>query len=69
MEIFTDTLVNLANKSGFAGFGGDGILNLVMILLSFVLFYLAIVKQYEPLLMLPIALQDFITPSSGALTP
>lgn len=71
MEIFTDTLVNLANKSGFAGFGGDGILNLVMILLSFVLFYLAIVKQYEPLLMLPIAFGMLLTnlPFAGLYHP
>ncbi|MGN0701203.1 MAG: sodium ion-translocating decarboxylase subunit beta [Oscillospiraceae bacterium] len=61
MEIFTDTITNLAIKSGFAGFGGDGILNIIMILLSFVLFYLAIVKQYEPLLMLPIAFGMLLT--------
>ncbi|MBS7369933.1 MAG: sodium ion-translocating decarboxylase subunit beta, partial [Oscillospiraceae bacterium] len=48
-------------KSGFAGFAGDGILNIIMILLSFVLFYLAIVKQYEPLLMLPIAFGMLLT--------
>ena len=61
MEIFTDTIANLAMKSGFAGFAGDGILNIIMILLSFVLFYLAIVKQYEPLLMLPIAFGMLLT--------
>ena len=34
--------------------------NYVMILISFVLFYLAIVKKFEPLLMLPIAFGMFI---------
>ena len=58
MEIFVDTLAGLATGSGFAGLT---IQSIIMILLSFVLFYLAIVKQYEPLLML----QAFIMQSSG----
>jgi len=36
-------------------FQGDGYLNLIMLVLSFVLMYLAIVKKYEPLLLLPIS--------------
>ena len=58
MEIFVDTLAGLATGSGFAGLT---IQSIIMILLSFVLFYLAIVKQYEPLLMLPIAFGMLLT--------
>ena len=58
MEIFVDTLTGLVNSSGFMGLN---IQNIIMILLSFVLFYLAIVKQYEPLLMLPIAFGMLLT--------
>lgn len=58
MEIFQDTITGLLNTSGFAGMQ---ITNIIMILLSFVLFYLAIVKQYEPLLMLPIAFGMLLT--------
>ncbi len=58
MEIFVDTLAGLATGSGFAGLT---IQSVIMILLSFVLFYLAIVKQYEPLLMLPIAFGMLLT--------
>ena len=58
MEIFVDTLQGLVTSSGFMGLGWQSI---VMILISFVLFYLAIVKQYEPLLMLPIAFGMLMT--------
>ncbi len=58
MEIFVDTLNGLVQSSGFMGLN---IQNIIMILLSFVLFYLAIVKQYEPLLMLPIAFGMLLT--------
>ena len=40
--------------------------NFVMIAISFVLFYLAIVKKFEPLLMLPIAFGMFIVNIPGA---
>ena len=40
--------------------------NYVMILISFVLFYLAVVKQFEPLLLLPIAFGMFIVNIPGA---
>ena len=40
--------------------------NFVMIAVSFVLFYLAIVKKFEPLLMLPIAFGMFIVNIPGA---
>ena len=68
MEIFVDTIKSLASTSGFAGFGVEnGWQSIIMILLSFVLFYLAIKKQYEPLLMLPIAFGMLLTnlPFSG----
>lgn len=58
MEIFVDTLKGLATSSGFTGLT---IQSVIMILLSFVLFYLAIVKEYEPLLMLPIAFGMLLT--------
>lgn len=58
MEIFASTLSGLAEKSGF---GGLNIQNIIMILLSFFLFWLAIHKQYEPLLMLPIAFGMLLT--------
>ncbi len=44
----------------------NGYLNLLMILLSFVLLYLAIVKKYEPLLLLPIAFGMLLTNLPGA---
>lgn len=40
--------------------------NYVMILISFVLMYLAIVKKFEPLLLLPIAFGMFIINIPGA---
>ena len=54
-----DILLNLWNQSGFAalfsGFGNGGWQNLVMIIVACVLLYLAIVKQFEPLLLCGIA--------------
>ncbi len=72
MEIFVDTLVGLVQGSGFMGFLADGgWKNIIMILVSFVLFYLAVVKQYEPLLMLPIAFGMLLTnlPVTGLYHP
>ena len=51
-----DTISDLWNNSGFMYFfSGDGWKNVVMILISLAFLYLAIVKKYEPLLLLPIA--------------
>ncbi len=62
MEIFASTIDGLIQGSGFMGFVAEGgWQNIIMILISFVLFYLAIVKQYEPLLMLPIAFGMLLT--------
>lgn len=55
MNIFTEvwgTIVDLFRDSGFATSGWQ---TYVMIGISCILIYLAIVKQYEPLLLLPIA--------------
>ncbi len=51
-ERFLETIRDLALDSGFASVSGGQIL---MILISFVLMYLAIKKGFEPLLLLPIA--------------
>lgn len=58
MEIFSSTFSGLFESAGFRGLDFR---NIIMILLSFVLFYLAIKKQYEPLLMLPIAFGMLLT--------
>ena len=54
-----EILLTLWNDSGFAaifsGFGAGGWQNLVMLVISCVLLYLAIVKQFEPLLLTGIA--------------
>ncbi|HHV12206.1 MAG TPA: sodium ion-translocating decarboxylase subunit beta [Clostridiales bacterium] len=50
--VFIDSLVNLWKDSGFAALTWQ---SLLMILISFVLIYLAIGKKFEPLLLLPIA--------------
>ncbi|MCH5206622.1 MAG: sodium ion-translocating decarboxylase subunit beta [Oscillospiraceae bacterium] len=68
MEIFQSTIQGLFETSGFNGLG---IREIIMIFLSFVLFFLAIVKQYEPLLMLPIAFGMLLTnlPLTGLYHP
>ena len=68
MEIFKSTFTGLIESSGVMGLD---IKNVIMILLSFVLFYLAIKKQYEPLLMLPIAFGMLLTnlPNTGLYHP
>ena len=58
-----EVLKNLWETSGFAQFfiTQEGWKNGVMILLSFVLLYMAIKKQFEPLLLLPIAFGMLLT--------
>ncbi len=58
-EMFT----NLFESMGFMSGTWE---NYVMILVSFVLFYLAIVKKFEPLLLLPIAFGMFLINLPGA---
>ena len=50
--LYFQALSNLVAQSGFAGLTAG---NVVMLLVSFVLLYLAIVKGFEPLLLVPIA--------------
>ena len=65
-----DAVKNFLNQTGFAmiadGFMDGGWKILVMILISLVLMYLAIVKQFEPLLLLPIAFGMLLTNLPGA---
>jgi oxaloacetate decarboxylase beta subunit len=63
LEVFQRFL----NGTGFSAFTSGQIL---MILISFVLMYLAIKKDFEPLLLLPIALGAFLTnlPMNGLLS-
>ena len=66
MEFFTtlgNGIVDFVDKTGISIlFGSDGNpLNLVMIAIACVLFYLAIVKGFEPLLLLPIAFGMLLT--------
>ncbi len=53
------------------GFYGLTIQHVIMICVSFVLLYLAIVKKFEPLLLLPIGFGVFLTnlPFGGVMTP
>ncbi len=57
------TLTDLLKTSGFSS---EYVLNYIMIGVSFVLFYLAIKKQYEPLLLLPIAFGMLLANLPGA---
>ncbi len=50
--MFTDALVKIWQDSGFAAFTWQ---HLVMLIIASVFIYLAIVKKFEPLLLLPIA--------------
>ena len=55
MEVWNAFSVSIAsvwNGSGFAAFTGG---NLIMILVGFILLYMAFVKEFEPLLLAPIA--------------
>jgi oxaloacetate decarboxylase beta subunit len=52
MSYVADTLTNLASQTGFA-FLKPG--NFVMIIVALIFLYLAIVKEYEPLLLVPIS--------------
>ena len=54
MDGFMRALVSVWTDSGFAALTWE---NCVMILVGLVLLYLSIAKEYEPLLLLPIALR------------
>lgn len=63
-----DALINLWQSTGIYSLidGSANWQNIVMVLISFVLVYLAIVKKFEPLLLLPIAFGIFIVNVPGA---
>ena len=63
LQTFWQTIQTLAEKSAFANITWQ---EAVMLLLSFVLMYLAIVKKFEPLLLLPIAFGMALTNIPGA---
>lgn len=60
-----DAIINFLQQTGFY-LAQQNPLNLVMLLISFVLLYLAIVKKFEPLLLLPIAFGMLLTNLPGA---
>ncbi len=70
MQVLLDlwqTILGILQESGAAQlFVGDGWKNLIMIAVSCFLIYLAIVKQFEPLLLLPIAFGMLLTNLPGA---
>ena len=62
-----EAIVNFLEQTGFYLLGQDGNWKcLIMIGIAFVLMYLAIVKKFEPLLLLPIAFGMMITNLPGA---
>ena len=74
MQQFLDAIVSLWNDSGIArllNFEGGGWKNLIMIAVACVLLYLAIKKQFEPLLLLPIAFGMLLVnlPLGGVMDP
>ena len=60
-----DAIINFLQQTGFY-LVQENPLYLVMLLVSFVLLYLAIVKKFEPLLLLPIAFGMLLTNLPGA---
>ena len=58
LDVFWNALVALAQKSGFCNITPQQGL---MIAVSFLLMYLAIVRKFEPLLLLPIAFGMMLT--------
>lgn len=68
MSSFTQTMADFVKDTGFFNFTWQGG---VMIIIACVLLYLAIVKKFEPLLLLPIAFGMLLVnlPLSGVMTP
>ncbi len=74
MELFWNAIVDIWNESGLAqlmNFENGGWKNLIMIGIACVLLYLAIKKQFEPLLLLPIAFGMLLVnlPLGGIMDP
>ena len=61
-----EKMMKFVNDTGFAKIGGENWTCIIMILLSCVLLYLAIVKKFEPLLLLPIAFGMLLSNLPGA---
>ena len=67
MERFWNTIAEFFKQSGIAGFfANGGWLNLIMIVVACVLIYLAIKKEFEPYLLLPIAFGVLLVNLPGA---
>ena len=66
MDSIINMLIGLWESTGFVTAGPSQWQNYIMIAVSVVLFYLAIVKGFEPLLLLPIAFGMFIINIPGA---
>ncbi|HBE75386.1 MAG TPA: hypothetical protein DDW15_05755, partial [Subdoligranulum sp.] len=74
MQKFLEAIADLWNGSGLArllNFENGGWKNLIMIAIAGVLLYLAIKKQFEPLLLLPIAFGMLLVnlPLGGVMDP
>ena len=65
--MFLDSIKNFLATTGIAKMfaGDDWWKTLLMIVISFTLIYLAIVKKFEPLLLLPIAIGMLLTNLPG----
>ncbi|MBE6940514.1 MAG: sodium ion-translocating decarboxylase subunit beta [Ruminococcaceae bacterium] len=61
-----EAILNFIQQTGFYMIANGNWKVLIMILISFVLLYLAIVKKFEPLLLLPIAFGMLVTNLPGA---
>lgn len=72
MDLLINTINSLAHKSGFVSFFmADGFKSLIMLFIACFLIYLAIKKEFEPLLLLPIAFGMLLTnlPGGGLFHP
>jgi len=61
-----EAIMNFIQETGFYRIASGDWKVLIMMIISFVLLYLAIVKKFEPLLLLPIAFGMLITNLPGA---
>ena len=68
MELYLTALKGVIEQSGFVALNGP---TLVMLLVAFILLYLAIAKGFEPLLLMPIAFGCLLVnlPLSGIVDP
>lgn len=72
VDLVTEAVVGFVQNSGFAlFFQGDNYKFLIMILVALFFIYLAIAKEYEPLLLLPIAFGMLLAnlPGAGLMSP